>query len=159
MGFADTLQNYLWLSLRKLIVNYGLIDHEFCYQFLKFMWFQTLKIALAEWKMYSINYMVQLTFYHLQKLVLGNIISFRSLGSHVNFPQDVLMAAFYRFICTLVCWMSTINVCLIERSVQNFFSRSLRLVVMVITTILRVTKDFASVWFCSIWDTSRQFWR
>ena len=40
MGFADTLQNYLELSLKKLIVIYRLIDHEFRYQ--------TLKIALAE---------------------------------------------------------------------------------------------------------------
>ena len=34
-------------KLSKLIVKYGLIDHEFCYQFSKFMLFQTLEKALV----------------------------------------------------------------------------------------------------------------
>ena len=71
MGFADTLQNYISWSLRKLIVVDKFVDYKFCYQFFKFIWFQTLKIALTEWEKYSINYVVKLTFYHLQKLVFG----------------------------------------------------------------------------------------
>ena len=55
----------------------------FCYQFSKFMWFQTLKIALAEWKMYNI-YMAELTFYHWQ-----------------DFPEYILIAVFYIFIRNL----------------------------------------------------------
>ena len=37
MGVADALQNYIQLSLRKLIVKYRLIDHKFCYQLSKSM--------------------------------------------------------------------------------------------------------------------------
>ena len=40
MGLADTLENYLYLSITKLFVVYRLIDHDFCYQFLKFIGFQ-----------------------------------------------------------------------------------------------------------------------
>ena len=49
--------------------------------------------------MYSINYMAQLTFYYLQKLVLGN--KFSSLGSHVDFPGYISIALKYRFIRNL----------------------------------------------------------
>ena len=86
---ASNVINGLCRSLRKLIVDCRLIDHEFCYQFSKFMCFQTFKIALADRKRYSISYMAQLTFCHLQRLVLGNI------GIHVD------MDAFYRFIHNL----------------------------------------------------------
>ena len=40
-----------------------------------FMWFWALKISLTEWKMCRIKYGAQLTFYHLQKLVLVKIFN------------------------------------------------------------------------------------
>ena len=43
--------------------------------------------------------MAQLTFYYLQKLVLGN--KFSSLGSHVDFPGYISIAVKYRFIRNL----------------------------------------------------------
>ena len=46
--------------------------------------------------------MAQLSFYHLQKLFLGNYsIETDSLGSHVDFPEYILVSVFYIFICNL----------------------------------------------------------
>ena len=45
--------------------------------------------------------MPQLSFCHLQKLFLGTYSVFSSLGSHVDFPEYILMAVFYKFIRNL----------------------------------------------------------
>ena len=59
----------------RILYIRAFIDHEFCYQLLKFMWFQTLKLAFAELKIYIIYYMAQITFHYLEKVVLANIFN------------------------------------------------------------------------------------
>ena len=76
--------NMFYLYITKLyftglIVTYRTIDHEFCNQF--FLALVTLKTALSEWRMYSINNVVELAFCHLQKLVLMNIFNVFEVGS------------------------------------------------------------------------------
>ena len=101
--YSDVIDGFCWyitkLSLRKLIVVYILLIMSFCYQFLKSMWFWTLKIALAEWDVNS-NYMAQLIFYHLQKLIIVYSM-FSSLGSHLDFPEYFLMVVSHKFIRNL----------------------------------------------------------
>ena len=113
MGFCWYITK---LSLRKLIVACRLINHKFYNQFLNWLLqmvesqlsdiVNTIHLSLsqdylfflAEWKTYSVNYIAQLTFYHLQKLVLVNIFNVSWLGSHLDFPEYILMALSYKFI-------------------------------------------------------------
>ena len=86
--YSDVIDEFCWcitkLLLRELIVVYIVIHHEFYYQFLKPMWFGTLKRALRELGLYS-NYMVQLIFYQKLGIVysmfssLVNIKIFRNI--------------------------------------------------------------------------------
>ena len=74
-----------------------LTNQEFYCSFLWCLEFWILKTALAEYGMYTINYMAQLTFCHFHKFSWTYWI-FRLRGNHLDFPEHILMVASDRLI-------------------------------------------------------------
>ena len=73
---------------------------EYHYQVLWHLWLWSLKLALTEWKMYSIKNVAQFTFCHFQKLVLVNILSAYETVIY-NFREHIFVTVSYRFIPNL----------------------------------------------------------
>ena len=65
-----------------------IIDQEFYYQYLKFLWFWTLKAV----------FMTQLAFYHFRNWFWWTYSTTSLLESYLDFPEYILIIGFYRFI-------------------------------------------------------------
>ena len=78
MTWADT--GFCWyvtkLTLRRSVAISRIIDHEFYYQCLEYMWLWTLKTALIECKTQSINYRSRRPEVFCKKGVLWNFAKF-----------------------------------------------------------------------------------
>ena len=86
-----------------MLIHYKIIFKEiveYHYQVLWHLWLWTLKLALTEWKMYSIKNVAQFTFCHFQKLVLVNILSAYETVIY-NFREHIFVTVSYRFIPNL----------------------------------------------------------